>query len=73
MTLSLSDEARISRQLPSPEKAREIREAAGISGTRLAQAVGVHPNTLCRWEAGTRRPRGALRLAYAAALAELSE
>lgn len=71
MNLSLREEARLSSQLPSPPLARNIRIAAGISVNRLASAVGVHPVTVSRWEAGTRSPRGELRLIYAVALQDL--
>lgn len=71
--MSLKDDARLSRQMPDAADAKTIRVNAGISVTRFAQELGVHPNTVCRWESGTRRPRGQMRIAYAAALADLSE
>ena len=53
--------------------ARAIRQAAGVSQVRLADELCVHRMTVARWEAGQRHPRGHLRSAYAALLAELRE
>lgn len=66
-------EVRESLSLPRPSVRREIRDAAGISQARLAGELGVHVLTVHRWEAGTREPRGALRLAYARLLRGLDE
>lgn len=68
---ALLQEVREALSLPSPDVAREIREAAMVSQERLAGELGVHPLTVQRWEAGTRTPHGDLRLAYARLLAEL--
>ncbi len=62
---ALLDEVRASRSLPAPPLARAIRLAAGVSQERIAAELDVHPVTVRRWEAGTRIPRGELRLAYA--------
>ena len=67
----LTEEVRRARRLPPPPMARAIRESAGVSQSRLAEALGVHRVTCTRWELGTRSPRGALRLAYAEILEEL--
>ena len=67
----LAEEVRKARRLPPPLMARGIRRAAGVSQTRLAEALGVHRVTVTRWELGARAPRGAIRLAYAALLDEL--
>jgi transcriptional regulator with XRE-family HTH domain len=67
----LIQEVRRSRALPRPALARAIREAAGVSQTRLAAELGVHRMTIARWEAGTRSPRNSQRAAYAKVLAEL--
>ena len=69
----LVEQVRTARALPSPEMARAIRKAAHTSQVRLAEELGVHRMTVARWEAGTRRPRGALRAAYASLLAELAQ
>ena len=37
---------------------RMLREECDLSRTEFAQAVGVHPRTVSRWEAGTSEPRG---------------
>lgn len=67
----LIQEVKRSRSLPRPALARAIREAAGVSQTRLAAELGVHRMTVARWEAGTRTPRNAQRAAYADVLAQL--
>lgn len=73
MTVSLLEESRLVRRLPTPALAREIRKASGITQARFAEELGVHWTTVARWEAGTRRPRGELRLTYARLLAELAK
>ena len=73
MTLSLADEARLSNRLPAPEMARLIIQEAGISVTRLAHEIGVSNTTVHRWLAGTRQPRGRLRVDYARALVAIAE
>jgi DNA-binding transcriptional regulator YiaG len=35
----------------------EIREAAGLTQSDVARALGVEQSTVWRWEAGERRPR----------------
>ena len=69
----LLTEVRESLSLPRPQVRREIREAAGIPQARLAEELGVHVLTVHRWEAGTREPRGELRLGYARLLRRLDE
>lgn len=59
---------RMRRTLPSPEKRREIREAAGLTLQDLADAIGVTPATIHYWEQGTRNPRPEHITAYTAAL-----
>jgi len=68
---ALLEEVRESLGLPSPDVARQIREAANVSQARLAAELGVHELTVHRWEAGTRTPRGELRRSYARLLAGL--
>jgi DNA-binding transcriptional regulator YiaG len=67
----LTREALTARRLPSPALARAIRNEAGVSQARLAEELGVHRVTVARWEIGSRRPRGRLRLAYVDVLEEL--
>jgi DNA-binding transcriptional regulator YiaG len=69
----LLTEVRESLSLPRPKVRREIREAAGVPQSRLAEELGVHVLTVHRWEAGTREPRGLLRLDYARLLRRLDE
>lgn len=71
--MRLLDEVRAKRHLPSPDQAREIRQEADVTQTRLAAELGVHRVTIARWEAGTRRPTGTHRAAYAALLKQLRE
>lgn len=70
--VALLEELRVSRSLPAPPLAREIRRAANVSRDRLAEELNVHPVTVARWERGTRVPRGELRIAYARLLAALA-
>jgi DNA-binding transcriptional regulator YiaG len=69
----LLTEVRESLSLPLPRVRREIRQAAGIPQSRIAAELGVHVLTVHRWEAGTREPRGELRLGYARLLRALDE
>jgi DNA-binding transcriptional regulator YiaG len=63
---TLIDEVRTSRQMPSPETARVIRVAAGVSQARMARELRVDRATLNRWEAALARPRAAARARWAA-------
>jgi transcriptional regulator with XRE-family HTH domain len=63
--MTLVDEVRAAQRLPDPDVAKMIRVTAGVSQRRLAEELGVHPMTVLRWEAGTRRPRGDMRARYA--------
>ncbi len=69
--MTLSEEIRAVRSLPSPELARAIRMNAGVTQARLAEEVGVTRATINRWESGERRPQGRHRATYAAVLAEI--
>lgn len=70
---ALIDEAQAHKRMPPPQLARAIRTAAGVSQTRLAAELGVHPVTVARWEAGTRRPVGDLKRRYVALLGQLRD
>lgn len=61
------------RGLPSPAMRRAIREAAGASQEDVGQAVGVHRETVSRWERGLRRPRGEQLVSYVELLDRLRE
>ncbi len=58
---------------PDPAVARRIREAAGWSRPRMAQALGVHENSIVRWEAGGSGPSRSRLLAWIRLLDQLSE
>ena len=45
------------RTLGPDGRGRRVREAARLSLSDLAQAIGVDTATLCRWELGLVRPR----------------
>lgn len=47
----------LAARLPSPAIRREIREAAGLSYRRMAEALEVDPMTLWRWEKGKTTPK----------------
>jgi transcriptional regulator with XRE-family HTH domain len=67
----LLDEVRLVHHMPAPNTARFIRQAARVSQTRMATALGVDRTTLSRWEAGTMQPRAAQRRRWAELLAAL--
>ncbi|MDQ2960406.1 MAG: helix-turn-helix domain-containing protein [Candidatus Dormibacteraeota bacterium] len=69
--LGLAEEVRRERQFPSPVVLRLVREAAGVSQQRLAAELGVSRFTVLRYEAGRRRPRGAVLQRYMAVLEAL--
>lgn len=56
--------------LPSPEQAKAIRIAAGLTQRELAAAIGASVDSLSRWERGEVRPEGANRTRYALFLRE---
>lgn len=68
---ALIERARAALTLPEPDRCREIRKRAGLFQTDIATELGVHPETVARWERGQRRPRGAHLSAYARLLAEI--
>jgi DNA-binding transcriptional regulator YiaG len=70
-TMTLLDEVRQAKRLPTPQTARMIRLAAGVSQERFARELGVHRMTVQRWETGERTPRAEHRAAYAALLEAL--
>ena len=70
---TLTEEVRLSVSLPDPATARKIRRRARVSRGRFAGELGVHEITVARWERGTRRPRGDLRVRYARLLESLDQ
>lgn len=67
----LMEKLRSRRNLPSPELCRTLRVAAGASQADLAEILGVHRETVSRWERGERRPSGEHLLRYLEVLEEL--
>jgi DNA-binding transcriptional regulator YiaG len=51
----------------------EIRRQAGLSQSQLAQAIGVRPSAVCRWENQVRKPSGDAALRYGRVLRLLRE
>jgi DNA-binding transcriptional regulator YiaG len=56
------------RELAASGRARELRLAARLSQTEIADACGVAPSLVSRWESGRRRPRGRAAHIYVAIL-----
>lgn len=44
--------------LETANKIKEYRKKHGLTQEKLAQILGVAHNTVARWEAGDREPRG---------------
>lgn len=42
--------------METPRRIQFLRKRAGLSQTQLAERLGVARSTVCRYEAGTRRP-----------------
>ena len=61
------------RHLASTGLGRRIRLAAGLSVTELAEAIGVPPATLWRWESGHSRPRADAARRWQAVVHELAQ
>jgi transcriptional regulator with XRE-family HTH domain len=73
MTDELRDLVRL-RRLTASGAARKVRLASGLSLNEIANAVGVSPVTVLRWERAQRRPKnGPAALRYGALLDELLE
>lgn len=64
--------ARVRRML-ADGSAREHRERARLTQGEVADALGVSPATVSRWEAGQRVPLTRYALAYARLLSLLDE
>jgi DNA-binding XRE family transcriptional regulator len=71
--MQILDEVRAARRLPGPAVRREIRRNAGLSQQRLADELGVHWQTVHRWETGRAEPSMPVRARYARLLADLNE
>jgi transcriptional regulator with XRE-family HTH domain len=59
------------RRLAERGDAVRIRLAAGLSQSEIASACEVSTSTVCRWENGQRRPRGAAAIRWARVLQRL--
>jgi DNA-binding transcriptional regulator YiaG len=59
------------RKATTTSEAFGIRVAAYLSQREVADAIGVHPATVSRWEAGLRVPRGLAAARYGRLLNEL--
>jgi DNA-binding transcriptional regulator YiaG len=70
---TLLTEVKASRALPSLSMRRAIRKDAKVSLARLAAALGVSVQAVSHWELGTRQPRPANAVAYAAILRALQD
>ncbi len=59
--------------LPGPEERRCLREEAGLSVRTFANALGVSPSTVARWETGEREPTGPFLFVYVDGLRTLEK
>lgn len=59
--------------LPKPAERRRLREDAGLSVRALANALGVSPSTVARWETGEREPSGPFLFVYVDGLRTLAK
>lgn len=73
LSATLAERAKAISRLPDPDRAREIREAAGVTMVEVAEAIGVDRVTVHRWETGVRRPRGENAARYSKLLTDLDE
>lgn len=61
------------RRLPTLRERRRIRKDAGLTQGEVADALGVEPITISRWERGKARPRGEQARRYRELLEALEE
>lgn len=71
MDEQLLDEVRAGLRLPEPTTRRAIRLQAQLSQQRMARELDVSRQSIARYEAGLRQPRGARLVAYVALLEAL--
>lgn len=71
--MDLVDQVRCVRRLPSPARARAIREEAGATQEQFAAELGVTRLSIWRWETGKCRPRGESAIRYARLLDALQD
>ena len=72
-TETLRAELRARRELPPPAMRKAIREAAGVTRTKVARSVGVTRQAVALWESGRRTPSGRYLEAYLRVLRLLRE
>ncbi|WP_331749932.1 helix-turn-helix domain-containing protein (plasmid) [Streptomyces sp. NBC_01707] len=58
--------------LPTPQVRQQLRLAAGLTQTEVADAIGVKRLAVARWEAGLAQPHRGNRRAYAHLLRRLA-
>ena len=61
------------QELPTPKERRRLREEAGLSVRAFANALGVSPSTVARWETGEREPNGPFLFVYVDGLRTLAK
>lgn len=59
--------------MPPPEERQRLRQEAGLSIRALANALGVSPTTVARWESGDRDPHGPFLFVYVEGLRTLAK
>ncbi|WP_333764966.1 helix-turn-helix transcriptional regulator, partial [Streptomyces sp. IBSBF 2390] len=59
--------------LPPIAERRRLREAAGLTQTQVAAALGTRRETVASWESGRNEPRPPQRAAYARLLEKLAD
>lgn len=61
MTVTIADTVRAQlharRELPPPERRRELREKAGLPQQNVADIIGVTRSAISQYESGIREPR----------------
>jgi transcriptional regulator with XRE-family HTH domain len=60
----LRERAHARRGLPAAVECRRLREESGLTQVEVAELVGCSSAAVSQWEAGLRRPRGALLERY---------
>jgi DNA-binding transcriptional regulator YiaG len=70
---TVTDRAMQLREWIETGRARQLREAAGVSQAVAAQDCEVTQGAVVRWEKGTRMPRGRNIIAYHQFLIRLAE
>jgi DNA-binding transcriptional regulator YiaG len=61
------------KELPAAPERQRLREQAGLSIRTFANALGVSPSTVARWESGERDPHGPFLFVYVEGLRALAK